>query len=69
MACGGLESVTVLPEKDEESEAWLKLSAQGLADAYEDGEPEYPISSVREMNPNCQLPLLESRGLRRSVCR
>lgn len=43
--------VTVLPQKDEEREAWLRLSAQGLAGACADDEPEYPLSSVREMNP------------------
>lgn len=44
--------VTVLPEKDEEREAWLRLSVQRLAEAYDDDEPEYLLSSVREMNPH-----------------
>lgn len=44
--------VTVLPEEDEEREAWLPLSARRLADAYADDEPEYPLTSLREMNPN-----------------
>jgi hypothetical protein len=44
--------VTVLPEKDEERETWLHVSAQRLADAFADDEPEYPLSSVREMNPS-----------------
>ena len=42
--------VTVLPEQDEEREEWLSLSAQRLAEAYGDDEPEYPISCIREMN-------------------
>ena len=44
--------IAVLPEQDEEREAWLHLSVQRLADACADDEPEYPLSSVREMNPN-----------------
>ena len=44
--------VTVLPTKDEEREAWLQLSAQRLAQAYSDEEPEYPLSAIREMNPD-----------------
>ena len=44
--------VTVLPEDDEEREAWLRLSAQGLAGAYADDEPEYPMTAIRELNPD-----------------
>ena len=44
--------VTVLPEKDEERESWLKLSAQRLEDVYTDEEPEYSLASVQEMNPD-----------------
>ena len=43
--------VTVLPAEDDEKEAWLQLSAQRLARAYDDDEPEYPLSCVREVNP------------------
>lgn len=42
--------VTILPKEDEEREAWLALSAQRLQDAYDDDEPEYPLTAIREMN-------------------
>ncbi len=40
--------ITLLPETEEEREAWLHLSAQKLTEAYSDDEPEYPLSSVRD---------------------
>jgi hypothetical protein len=42
--------VTLLPETEEEREAWLHLSAQKLIEAYSDDEPEYPLSAVRDSN-------------------
>lgn len=44
--------VTVLPDEDEEREAWQSLSAQRLCDAYADDEPDYPLTSLRERNPH-----------------
>ncbi len=46
--------VTVLPkeQEDEEHEAWLRLSSEGLARAYGEEEPEYPIELIREPNPD-----------------
>lgn len=44
--------VTVLSEQDEEREGWLRLSEQRLAEAYSDEEPDYPLSCIREMNPD-----------------
>ena len=44
--------VTVLPDNDEERDAWLRLSSHRLSEAYTDDEPDYPLSSVREMNPD-----------------
>jgi hypothetical protein len=44
--------VTVIRIPDAEQKAWLKLSAQGLSAAYGDEEPEYPLSLIREPNPN-----------------
>ncbi len=46
--------VTVLPkeQQDEEHEAWLRLSSEGLARAYGEEEPEYPIELIREPNPD-----------------
>ena len=43
--------VTVLPEVDEEREAWLGLSAGRLTEAYAHDEPEYSVSSIKEANP------------------
>ena len=40
------------PETEEEREAWLKISAHRLAEACADDETEYPLSSIREGNPN-----------------
>ena len=45
--------VTVIrsPE-DVERVSWLNFSAQGLASAYDDDdEPEYPVTLVKERNP------------------
>ena len=39
-----------LPTKTEQDE-WQKLSAQGLNAAYEDDEPDYPVSLIKEPNP------------------
>jgi hypothetical protein len=36
---------------DEEREDWLRLSAQGLAAAYGDDEPEYTEADIIEPNP------------------
>ena len=46
--------VTVLPEEqeDEEREAWFRLSSEGLARAYGEEEPEYPIDLIKEPNPD-----------------
>jgi len=44
-------SVCETGEIDDDREAWLALSAEGLARAYEDDEPEYPASLVKEPNP------------------
>lgn len=44
--------VTVFPDRDEEREEWLSLSAQRFVDAYEDDEPEYPLTAIREVNPH-----------------
>ena len=46
--------VTVLPkeQEDEEHEAWLRLSSEGLARAYGEEEPEYPTELIKEPNPD-----------------
>ena len=43
--------VTVLPEHDGERDAWLNLSAQGLAEAYGADEPEYGPEAIVDANP------------------
>ena len=46
--------VTVLPKEheDEEREAWLRLSSEGLARAYGEDEPDYPAELIKEPNPD-----------------
>jgi hypothetical protein len=43
--------VTILPNSDEEHEAWLQLSMKGLSAAYSEDEEEYSLDSVKEANP------------------
>ena len=43
--------VTVLPEEDKEREDWYRLSAQGLAAAYGDDEPDYTLDDIKKWNP------------------
>ena len=43
--------ITVIQSSEAEQEAWLKLSAQGLAAAYSDEEPEYLLTLIKERNP------------------
>ncbi len=40
------------PSDDPEREDWLRLSQQRLADAYGDDEPDYPLSLIKEPNPD-----------------
>lgn len=41
-----------IPEKDDEREAWLNLSIQGLEEAYGEDEPEYSSDLIKEVNPH-----------------
>lgn len=43
--------VTVLPENDEERRLWARLSGAGLAGAYGNMEPDYPVDLIKEPNP------------------
>ena len=43
--------ITVIQEPEMERETWLNFSAQGLADAYGDDGPEYPVTLIKEHNP------------------
>jgi len=43
--------VTVLAKNDAEHELWLRLSNQGLENAYGTDEDEYSLDLIREVNP------------------
>jgi hypothetical protein len=43
--------ITVIQERGMERGTWLTFSAQGLAGAYGDDEPEYPLTLIKEHNP------------------
>jgi hypothetical protein len=45
--------ITVLPngQSTGEREEWLSVSETGLAQAYGDNEPEYPLAMIKEVNP------------------
>lgn len=43
--------VTVLGKSDTEHESWLRLSNQGLENAYGTDEDEYSLDLIREANP------------------
>lgn len=42
--------VTVLP-KDIERDEWLALSRKGLQAAYNNGEEDYSLDQIKELNP------------------
>jgi len=44
--------VTVLPNHDSEHESWLRLSADGLQQAYDDNEEEYSLDLIKDPNPD-----------------
>jgi hypothetical protein len=46
--------VTILPRhvSDDEREAWLNLSIQGLEDGYGEDEPEYSTDLIKKVNPH-----------------
>jgi hypothetical protein len=48
--------ITITPPEDlaYEHEEWVLFSAQGLARAYEDDEPEYSLASIKKPNPEFQ---------------
>lgn len=52
------ELLVVVPTEEEvdDRQYWLQLSAQGLARAYAEDEPEYDLSKVKEFNPNYTGP-------------
>ncbi len=42
--------IQVLPKNDDEREQWLTLSKSRFADAFANGEDEYPLNLVKETN-------------------
>ena len=44
--------VTVVPNNDEEREAWLRVMAAQLDSAYNGEGDDYSVESIKEMNPN-----------------
>ena len=44
--------VTILETPDLERGEWQALASQNLARAYVDDEPDYPLSLVKEPNPD-----------------
>jgi hypothetical protein len=44
--------VTVLPKGLTDREAWLRMSAARLDAAYNGEEDDYPLSAVKEINPD-----------------
>ncbi len=44
--------VTILETSDLEQVEWQALALQNLARAYADDEPDYPLSLVKEPNPD-----------------
>jgi len=48
--------ITITPPEDlaADHEVWARLSAQGLAGAYGDQEPEYSSASIKKPNPEFQ---------------
>ena len=44
--------LTVTREPDEDQVAWLQLSTAGLTAAYGENEPDYPLTAIKEPNPD-----------------
>jgi len=44
--------VTVLPDDDLDRDAWLRLSVNQLNAAYDGDGDDYPLDSIKEMNPH-----------------
>ncbi len=43
--------VTILETPDLEQDEWTGFSLRNLARAYSNDEPEYPVSALKEVNP------------------
>ena len=51
---GSTVLISLASPEESERQAWLPLSAQGLAAAYGDDEPDYSVRLVKEPNPDYQ---------------
>jgi hypothetical protein len=51
---GSTVLITLTSPDESERQAWLPLSAQGLAAAYGDDEPNYSAKMIKEPNPDYQ---------------
>ena len=49
--------ITIIPSEEtlSEEQSWLQLSQQGLAMAYGEDEPDYPVHLIKQPNPEFQL--------------
>jgi hypothetical protein len=43
--------IQVLPKGDDDREEWLTLSKSRFADAFANGEDNYPLDLIKETNP------------------
>jgi hypothetical protein len=43
--------ITMIQKPETERETWFNFSAQSLDAAYGDDEPEYPVTLIKERNP------------------
>ena len=43
--------IKVLPKGDDEREQWLTLSKNRFADAFANGEDDYPLDLIKQTNP------------------
>ena len=54
LPAGSTVLITLTSPEESERQTWLPLSAQGLAAAYGDDEPDYPAKLIKEPNPDYQ---------------
>jgi hypothetical protein len=51
---GSTVLITLASPEESDRQTWLPLSAQGLAVAYGDDEPDYSARMIKEPNPDYQ---------------
>lgn len=45
-------AIVTVTESNDDREAWLQLSQQGLEKAYSEGEPDYSEHLIKKINPD-----------------